>query len=154
MWEFLFRGKEEHIHRGKEIGRWIQGGYAPMEGRNGYKFITQYDEGGLVGLYTHTFVFPDSVGMWTGLETKGKNPRKVFTGDIISHISGQRIGVVRIGRYRQPWGNCDEIGFYVEWINVVDKDFLRKDLVFWIEERDCKIIGNEHDNKELLIGGE
>ena len=69
----------------------------------------------------------------TGL--KDKNGKLIWENDIINNKCGKAVVV------------CDKAGWQIEWI----KDIIwRKDLYFWVNERQCEVIGNKIDNPELL----
>ena len=73
---------------------------------------------------------------------------KIFSNDIITVDNKTYIGVVKQGVYNTDWdaqaGHC---GFYIEWQN---RSGLRKDLGFWVNQRDIAVVGNVFDSKELL----
>lgn len=43
-----------------------------------------------------------------------------------------------------------DIGFYVEWVSDRDRNIHRKDLGYWLSAGTAEIVGNIHDNPELL----
>lgn len=95
---------------------------------------------------------PDTIGQYTGLTANGK---KIFEGDIIRANHDRAVGVVRFGEYMSP-SDPDptrHIGYYVDWQGK-EKDFLRADLGYWSSRSDVEVIGNIHDNPELLEAGE
>lgn len=78
--------------------------------------------------------------------------KEIYTGDIISYIAPDdlhAIGVVRFGNYGDTSLN---VGFYVEWVKPFAAKWLRQDIRFWTIARETRIIGNIHDNPELLEG--
>ena len=99
-------------------------------------------------------VVPETVGQYTGLDDK--NGKKIFEGDIV-HLTDVRYdnewtAVVTFGNpYCQySWGwNLQYIG---------KKPQINTDILLWVEMEDvqvyCEIIGNIHDNPELLKGAE
>lgn len=90
-------------------------------------------------------VYTDTVGQFTGLTDK--NGKRVFEHDVIKHDFGDEIGVIRYGEYRGG-----HVGFYVDWVRGTASELLRKDLAYWMKI--VEILGNIHDNPELLGGGE
>ena len=98
-------------------------------------------------------VEPETVGQFTG--RTDKNGKKVFEHDVIRHHFGDEIGVIRFGQYRNPFGDDEfggHVGFYVDWIAGTYPQTLRKDLGYWMQM--VEVIGNIHDNPELLEVGE
>lgn len=125
MREILFRGKR------MDNGEWVEGDLHKN---------TDFSKAHIhpVGERVRSFdVIPETVGQYTGLTDKNGN--KIFEGDIVElHFSGAR-GVVIFDKYcymievhafGRPF--CKVIGEY-------DKDVL-------------EVIGNAHDNPELLKG--
>lgn len=94
----------------------------------------------------HDFVL-DTVCEYTGITDKKGN--KIFEGDIFHIEKENYYGVVRYGRYCNPFNDDPDrrhVGFYVEWKN--RPELLRKDLAFWSYE--CEVVGNIFDNSELI----
>lgn len=136
MREILFRGKRT------DNGKWVTGLLARYNPKYEIaNMVTDFDV--LVPVYTET------VGQYTGLSDMNGN--KIFDGDIIkNHFE---IGVVKFGSYETPYRDWSaitqdifskHIGFYINWITL---DY-RKDIEFW--QNKIKVIGNIHDNPELL----
>lgn len=75
-------------------------------------------------------VDPATVGQYTGLTANGK---RIFEGDII--ISGYTVAKVVFEKCQ--WREVDRLGY---WSELFDDD--------------VEIIGNIHDNPQLLEGGE
>lgn len=98
-----------------------------------------------LGIYS---VIPETVSQYTGLNDKNGN--KIFEGDVVK-ANYNEIFVVKYGRYDVMCCGCcydshDCVGFYLE-----DKTgYIEREENVW---SDVKIIGNIHDNPELL-GGE
>ncbi|KLV25701.1 hypothetical protein ABW02_15120 [Niallia circulans] len=102
----------------------------------------------------------DTVGQF--VEVQGK---KCFEGDIIQYlnvIGANTIGIIRFGEYEQDGSGGEYtatkcLGFYVERVNT--KPFEWQDEVFEYEYEkhvslagieEFKVIGNIHDNREIL----
>ena len=125
MREILFRGKTE-------LGRWIEGD------------LLQYLGYGKVHIVRHCLgaggqeVIPETVGQYTGLTDK--NGKKIFEGDIVTNHKGD------IGR----------VTWYEEYCAFMIYS-ITENKVYWLFDNDfslIEIIGNIHDNPELLKGGE
>lgn len=99
-------------------------------------------------------VIPETVGEFTGLTDK--NGKKIFEGDIVKDVTVPvqcGIGIVKFGKYetRINFSLRDDnysyhIGVYIKWNKTLN--FYRHDLAFWNER--IEVIGNIHDNQELL----
>lgn len=142
MREILFRGAQKDD--GSKSLYWYEGSL--VSEKDCYTGEVEYYIENENGSF---LVIPETVGQYTGL--KDKNGTKIFEGDIIQHHF--EIGVVRFGSYETPYREWSvimqdifskHIGFYIDWITL---DY-RKDIEFW--KNKIKIIGNIHDNPELL----
>lgn len=129
MREILFRGK-------KDNGEWVQGYYSPVNmpivGCMGH-FI---NEGG----YNAVEIIPETVGQYTGLTDK--NGKKIFEGDIVKFCDIK--GVINFG-----------MGCYCVKTNKPDwksRNNPAIDIVLNEYENELEVIGNIHDNPELLGG--
>ena len=132
MREILFRGKTDK-------GEWVQGCFL----HNGFDYDTAIweEENKLV-----TEVTPKTVGQYTGLTDK--NGTKIFEGDIVEgHCHSQ---------WRHRLQRCvvvyDRDSFksrhYLNFPN--EKHYFEYKVLF---SKDVVVIGNIHDNPELLKGG-
>ena len=92
-------------------------------------------------------IIPETVGQFTVLTDK--NGKKIFEGDIILYKIPDGSYAYGIVKFRET----NEVGFCVEWFNRHDSGWLRNDIEFWAKYREIEVIGNIHDNPELL-GGE
>ena len=111
-------------------------------------------------------VIPETVGQYTGLTDK--NGKKIFEGDIVQYSTDDYFvckSIVEFGEYKQDGSSgeydaVDCLGFYVEvgkftcpdWFcNEPEnfQDYLRQQNLAEIASQ-CEIIGNIHDNRELL----
>ena len=136
----------EIIFRGKRIdnGEWVYGGILQTDNWSEISVVTDY-YGSMyeppsceVDSYE---VIPETVGQYTGLTDK--NGTKIFEGDIVKglFVFGEISSVVifKYGSFGIEW-NIDEI-------KVLDP-FLG------LRNIECEVIGNIHDNPELLKGGD
>lgn len=138
MREILFRGK--HMAGGV----WCEGNLAVSKG--GVAIITP--DNTPCGVYGQ--VDPDTVGQFAGLTDK--NGKKIFEGDIVKYVDDgyDATGVARFGLYASAGAAfAGHEGFYLDWAGC---DWLRKDIGFWATMRPIEIIGNIHDNPELMEG--
>lgn len=141
MREILFRGKR------LDNGEWVQGN---LDYNLSHKLVfirTPTEKYANVNM-----VAPDTVGQYTGLTDR--NGVKIFEGDCIKVSDYEEIGAICYGKHRQPCDDCcgGHIGFYVDWVHEVSKELFRKDLGYWADK--VEIIGNIHDNPEMLKGGD
>ena len=144
MREILFRGKR------LDNGEWVEGWYEMYPfGRWPVKTSIIPSEGAKAGHYEHVEVDSSTVGQYTGL--KDKNGKRIFEVDIL-HIAKIADG---LGGYYQPPLDYP-VNVVVKW-----------DLCAWMWETlcddkryisfpdawchyECEVIGNAHDNQELL----
>ena len=149
MREIFFRGQTRR--KGQKV--WMDG--SPVESNWVYGGVC-HDTGDFSIIYGNLdeererptekwVVYTDTVGQFTGLTDK--NGKRVFEHDVIKHDFGDEIGVIRYGEYRGG-----HVGFYVDWVRGTASELLRKDLAYWMKI--VEILGNIHDNPELLGGGE
>ena len=122
MREILFRGKRP------DNGEWVEGWYEMYPfGRWPVKTSIIPSEGAKAGHYEHVEVDSSTVGQYTGLNDK--NGKRIFEGDILKWDS-------------REWG-CDHLEI-ANWDYELF-DMRKNDWEEW-----CEIIGNIHDNPELL----
>ena len=144
MREILFRGKC------KDSGKWYEGYYVHLR-KTTYCFKEDYDRNpdndmhqiifeemmdwGLPNQHFRGDVLPETVGQYTGLTDKNGN--KIFEGDIVRLylVDGCEEGVIKFTDIRCRFMFFTKEGSYS----------FNKDCVF-------EIIGNIHDNPELLKG--
>lgn len=132
MREILFRGKTEK-------GKWVYGGFCA------YKNIRDKEEYTIFNSnngYPNE-VLPETVGQYTGLTDK--NGKKIFEGDIVRCISNT------------DCGKCVVIFEEGEFRLVPDRYYKTYTTGGGYHAIRCfvkEVIGNNHDNPELLKGGE
>ena len=129
MREILFRGKRI------DNGEWVASGNVFLEGTRKYIYIPNPEPDERARAYLCYEVDPETVGQFTGLtDAHGK---KIFEGDIVDILTeNEEIGVV----------NYEDGGF------LVDADGFCVDFHANINGNDVEVIGNIHDNKDLLEG--
>lgn len=157
MREILFRGKVVNTNDDELIGKWILGQLVVRrdhdEGNektficeSGYKFIRCLNK--MIRTYE---VDPDTVGQFTGMTDK--NGKRIFEGDIIkTHYANTPKAdfieqvVFHNGRFTGMYENSK----MKMWAGLPDKEFKRlpQDKSVYMEW--CEVIGNIHDNPELI----
>lgn len=146
MREFLFRGKEV------ADGKWIEGFYSAEEYNPYSGEVEHIPRIQIIGKCVSLGVIPETVGQYTGLTDK--NGVKIFEGDIVKGIaySVTKIGVI-------VW--IDEISsFGVRYVNAQNltawenSSILRCVSMGKTDEFAAEVIGNIHDNPNILKGGE
>lgn len=145
MREILFRGKR--ISNSKWVEGFMYSQHFPLEFRDDF-YIRCYD--------TDYLVIPETVGQYTGLTDK--NGKRIFEGDILdvsSDVAYGGVAVHRLGYFVVEFHNgC----FMKSALDDPQLSFFdnakRKGLYHFISTDIHKIVGNIHDNPELLKGGE
>lgn len=138
MREILFRGKLT------DNGEWVEGYYVETLRYNNQHWIWAGKE--------YVAVDPSTVGQYTGLTDK--NGKRIFEGDVFRYDSAgvKGVAVVAFGEYSFGADRAkNNVGFYANWIS--PSIYYRQDLCFWVYIRGVEIVGNIHDNPELLEGG-
>ena len=158
MREILFRGKRI------DNGEWAEGFYYKAKyyrtDNELCDYITIPHPEDYFKSSDHFLVNPETVGQYTGLTDK--NGKKIFEGDIVRTQPfsdrpysskakfKQHIGVVEY-RVRHFKNSLYEQDYESDW--AVDiKDYGKYTCCDWSAFFKCEVIGNIHDNPELLKG--
>lgn len=139
MREILFRGKRA------DNGEWVYGYYSNL---GSYSRITKEKvttgEMGSIIECENIEVLPETVGQYTGLTDK--NGKKIFEGDIINAYHNRDLLNVSYVVFDSGEFLCELIsGNFIDCCETLPE-----------QETECgiEIIGNIHDNPELLERGE
>ena len=121
------------LFRGKRIdnGEWIEGS---LLGIDWCDKPSTYSIAPNTPVSVFYSVIPETVGQYTGLTDN--NGVKIFEGDIVDYISSDVIGNPKTG-------------------TIIVEDMTDYDTMIYLNHSDeLQIIGNIHDNPEILKGGE
>ena len=161
MREILFRGQTRRYGEKVRMGdgakipsNWVYGGV--LQGCGSHSIIYGGENADNPGEgIDKRCVYTDTLGQFTGLTDK--NGKKIFEGDIIQYSIEEDhavfVGDVRFGEFNPGGGALinTNVGFYVE---LVEQDgsrtYMRKDIGFWVKFRQVEVIGNIHDNPEIV----
>lgn len=127
MREILFRGKRV------DNGEWVFGYYVEQYGAKEIYLPDGVDSE--LG-FDHYSVIPETVGQFTGLTDK--NDKRIFEGDILNGMGGLHLVYF------------DTSLAWFEWAKICGN--WSESFSGWASE--YEVIGNIHDNTELLKGGE
>ena len=143
MREILFRGKTPSQDEYFDDGEWVQGFYTRFNGEE-HRIYSGYAETDCGDYYPDWCnVRPETVGQYTGLTDK--NGKKIFEGDIISTDIKRPYLIVEF-RDGCFMFNCNDGGEdYYDIMLPICKEA-------HTEYEYGEIIGNIHDNPELLKG--
>ena len=136
--EILFRGKRN------DNGEWVEGSFCGLDLDSGsYSYIIEnsrrMNKSTVFDDFQHNsvLVIPETVGQFTG--STDKNGKKIFEGDIVSLTKWKGlIYKVVYDNCRYELYNANETSCYVLSI---------------YKSKDIEVIGNIHDNPEILKGG-
>ena len=141
--QYLFRGKR------KDNGEWVDGWITTQykKGFDGEILFTRI-KSNVFGGGEH-LVDTETVGQCTGL--KDKNGKLIFEGDVVK--ADGYIFIVQFGKCGGVANdeNYGYMGYYLDGFDSITKDALRlglrNDICYFT---DIEVIGNIHDNPELL----
>lgn len=131
MRDIIFRGKRKDTHE------WVMGGYCE-EADSGRTHIAFWNSFGL-GFLDFKEVYPKSVGQYTGL--KDKNGKMIFEGDVLAWIDRTVLVTWLAGNAQF---DCNFIKHINDKVVVNFKGLPPRE---WCR---CEVIGNIHDNPELI----
>ena len=137
MREILFRGKEV------ADGKWNEGFYSAEEYNPYSGEVEHIPRIQIIGKCVSLGVIPETVGQYTGLTDK--NGVRIFEGDIVRYAERRRGGEdvsVAFPVTFDEGGFCAHHYFLNNW--------LRNGLGGNTKLEDIEVIGNIHDNPELL----
>lgn len=129
MRKILFRGKTD-------TGRWIYGDLLQIPKADTYSIMGQ-DKLGII--YE---IDKNTIGQYTGL--KDCNGKEIYEGDII-----------KSKEYGRQQGDKNFSGYDIYEVRFVDGSFVIRNsdrLFYLLRGADKEVIGNIHDNPELLEG--
>ena len=121
--EILFRAKKV------DGGEWVEG-YVVQK----YGTYFLYDaKNADTCKQNNYFVEPDTICQYIGMNDALEN--KIYENDIVK--CGDYVGTVK----------HEDGCFLIEWSNA---EYIRKDMAYWANERNIRVIGNAFDTPELL----
>ena len=137
MREILFRGKQT------DNGEWIEGAYSPFHLNFGEReekphIIIISDDEDIDGLWCE--VIPETVGQYTGLTDK--NGVRIFEGDIVKYDVNYHDMVISYDV--ENWGG---------WLYEDMDDNMQAYSIYEFCLKDIAVVGNIHDNPDILKGG-
>ena len=131
MREILFRGKRTHN------GEWVYGDFVRGNERKSLRdSIFVYDS------ETQSFndyeINPSTLGQYTGLTDK--NGKRIFEGDIAKVLQGKDKDIAYVGFENGAFMLYPKTG------NIYERTLWE----YWYNDWDVEVIGNIHENPELL----
>ena len=142
MSEILFRGKTPSDDEYFDCGEWVEGYYTCFNGKE-HRIYNGYAETDCVDYYPDWYnVRPETVGQYTG--RTDRNDKPIFEGDIVTGLflfglSVNAVVTFKDGAYGLEWYRGD-IKTFNAFTSICNVEF--------------EVIGNIHDNPELLKGEE
>lgn len=141
MREILFRGKR------KDNSEWVEG---DLHKNKDFSKAHIHPVGEKIRSFD---IISETVGQYTGLTDK--NGKKIFEGDIVrcydKNLDDEFTAVVEFGNPNHSYN----WGFQLKPITETN---FTTDVLLWVEMEETgafiEVIGNIHDNRELLKGGE
>lgn len=137
--KFLSRGKRE------DTKIWVEGYY--FEHNGDYAIVDLNDR--------YNGVIPETVGRCTSLTDK--NSKMIFEGDILQ--TGEYRFTVKFGKCGGVKNVDHEVGYIGFYVIPIGKDSelfiesgVRTDILYWLNAYEVYVIGNIHDNSELIGG--
>lgn len=135
MREILFRGKRT------DNGEWVEGSYLKwyfLPGMNDWIVPLSGASSRLIECIEHHNVVPATLGQYTGLQDKNGN--RIFEGDIVRGRDALEKGLVVEGYIDHQYGSFCIVGDLMTHFRWLDYE--------------VEVIGNIHDNPELIGGKE
>ena len=129
MREIKFRGKA------RRDGQWFFGNYYDRDTK-GHTHIGNLNRGCLD-------IDPETVGQYTGL--KDKNGKEIYEGDILTNERGDIFHIVAYSEEKAGF-----VGIIPSLKEKSGKPFTTGLNQPWLTNKEKKVIGNIHDNPELL----
>ncbi len=146
----------EYKFRGKRVdnGQWVYGYLVKAWDDTCYiitefgPFVTCCDECGANNITVYE-VIPETVGQYTGLNDK--DDKEIYKGDIVKCTDlNSGIEFIAVVEFGNP--NCEYSWGYQ--LRRISGDNPNLDILLWVEMEDvrvyCEVVGNLHDNPELL----
>ena len=133
MREIKFRGKSD-------LFGWVYGSYAIIDGScHIFEEKDLTEDGHHICQYSDrpTWVNPSTIGQYTGL--KDANGKEIYEGDIVANTSGEFIYEVVYDDKR-----------FASFCLCRKQDMFRHYFGEAMEAEECKVIGNIHNNPELI----
>ena len=155
MREILFRGKRV------DNGEWVEGCYIKANHHwhehgihEDWIAVDTIQNGGWCNVRVKYAVFPETVGQYTGLRDCKRTEeypegQMIFEGDIVRHHNGDPDAAIEKGKVYWDIQSCS-------WRRTSNGAFHHGIIDTYKVTADCayEVIGNIHDNPELLGGGE